>query len=260
MSNLKKLLSSPRVLIVFEAAARLSSFTAAAKELNMQQPSVSAAIKQLELSLGVILFTREHRHVALTSTGQRLYIDVSKSLNDIYNSLESVRKLGSNDYVTISSSSAFSFYWLMPRMSVFRTNYPNIDLRMQNSDREPELINENISLGIRLGNGYWPGYHTVKIADEVIYPVASAQVMQRLANSDSIVDLKNERLIHLEEPIRKRPTWSQWFRHKDIDFSDTTGGLRLNDYVLVLQAALSGEGFAFGWHHIVKDLLAKNCA
>jgi len=64
-----------------------------------------------------------------------------------------------------------------------------------------------------------------------------------------------ERLIHLEEPIRERPTWDQWFAHHGIMGRDITAGLRLNDYALVLQAAISGEGFAFGWQHIVSNLI-----
>ena len=72
MRNTLKLISSPRNLFIFEAAARLGSFTLASDELGMQQPSVSAAIKQLEGSLGVRLFDRGHRRISLTNAGLRL--------------------------------------------------------------------------------------------------------------------------------------------------------------------------------------------
>ena len=257
MRNFWKQIHSPRNLIVFDAAARLGSFTRAAEELNMQQPSVSAAIKQLEEALGVKLFIRGHRSVDLTTAGMRLFTDVSKSLNDIDASVQAVRQMGRNEHITLNSSSGFSYYWMMPRLSDLHEKHPDIDLRLQISDHEPDLDKENISLGIRLGDGNWPDVRMARIADEVIFPVASPKVMAAAKNLRSIPNLMHERLIHLEEPIRERPTWSQWFSHQGIVGRDITAGLRLNDYALVLQAAISGEGFAFGWEHIVRDLIAS---
>ena len=67
MQKLWTQLSSPRHLVVFEAAARTGSFTLAAQELNVQQPSVSASIKQLEASLGVQLFSARPLTRSITS-------------------------------------------------------------------------------------------------------------------------------------------------------------------------------------------------
>ena len=258
MASIWTQINSPRNLVIFTAAARHGSFTRAAAELNMQQPSVSAAIKQLEEALGVSLFVRSHRRVELTSAGNRLFSDVSRSLDDIESSIESVRQMGREDHVTLNSSSAFSHYWMVPRLQKLHDTYPDIDLRLQTSDREPNLDMENISLGIRLGNGKWRGCHSAKIADEVIFPVASPQVMDSARNLRSIPTLMSERLIHLEEPIRERPTWADWFAHHGIHDRKIVAGLRLNDYALVLQAAMSGEGFAFGWEHVVRNLMERN--
>ncbi len=258
MASIWTQINSPRNLVIFTAAARHGSFTRAAAELNMQQPSVSAAIKQLEEALGVSLFVRSHRRVELTSAGNRLFSDVSRSLDDIESSIESVRQMGREDHVTLNSSSAFSHYWMVPRLQKLHDTYPDIDLRLQTSDREPNLDMENISLGIRLGNGKWRGCHSAKIADEVIFPVASPQVMDSARNLRSIPTLMSERLIHLEEPIRERPTWADWFAHHGIHDRKIVAGLRLNDYALVLQAAMSGAGFAFGWEHVVRNLMERN--
>jgi DNA-binding transcriptional LysR family regulator len=146
---------------------------------------------------------------------------------------------------------------MMPRLAKLREIHPDIDLRMQNSDRDPELDVENLSLGIRIGNGQWRGYHSARLADEIIYPVASPQVMGAASNLRSVPNLMHERLIHLEEPIRTRPIWSQWFAHHGIVQMGNNSGLRLNDYALVLQAAVSGEGFAFGWDHVVRNLIER---
>ena len=261
MQNIWTKLQSPRGLIIFEAAARLGSFTKAAEELSLQQPSVSAAIKQLELMLNTQLFYRKHKKITLTSTGERLYTGIARALSDLETTLTSVQQINESSFVTLSSSSAFSFYWMMPKLPQLRARHPSLDVRLQNSDREPDLDTENLSLAIRIGPIHaqaspWPDCHAALLAVEKIYPVANPKVMASARNLRSIPNLMHERLIHLEEPIRERPTWSQWFAHHDITDRHFKGGLRLNDYALVLQAAISGEGFAFGWDHIVRDLIS----
>jgi DNA-binding transcriptional LysR family regulator len=257
MRNTLKMIGSPRNLFVFEAAARLGSFTQAAEELSMRQPSVSAAIRQLEDSLNVRLFDREHRRISLTNAGSRFYADVSQALRSIEGAAEAVSAMGRSDYVTLNSSSAFSYYWMMPKLHLLRELHPQIDLRLQSSIHEPDLDVENISIAVRLGDGTWPDCHAVRIADEVIFPVANPLVMRSARNLRSIPNLMHERLIHLEEPVRIRPTWKQWFTHHGINGVDVSEGMRLNDYALVLQAAQTGEGFAFGWEHIVRDLIDR---
>ncbi|MBE1283330.1 MAG: LysR family transcriptional regulator [Rhodobacteraceae bacterium] len=256
MQELWKLVSSPRHLIVFEAAARHGSFTRAAAELNVQQPAVSAAIRQLEESLGVILFHRSHRKVELTKAGERFYADISRALEEILVSARAVYQRGQNDHVTLSVSTAFAYYWMVPRLEGLHEKHPDIDLRLQTSDREPDIDAEGISLAIRRGDGNWPGVHAVLIAPEVIYPIASPAVMQH-ANLSSVPDLLQQRLIHLEEPVRERPNWGQWLSHFGVQDPPPKGGLRLNDYALVLQAAMAGEGIAFGWKHVTRHLIEK---
>ncbi|EBA17290.1 transcriptional regulator [Roseobacter sp. SK209-2-6] len=257
MQELWKLVTSPRHLIVFEAAARLGSFTRAAEELNVQQPAVSASVKQLELSLGVQLFLRSHKKVVLTAAGQRLFADVARALEQLLVSARSVQQLARRDYVTLNASSAFNNYWMMPRLADLHAAHPGIDLRLQSSDREPDIDAENISLAVRRGDGNWPGCEAELIAQEAIYPVAAPRLVSGLSADFTLSDLPLQRLIHLEEPIRDRPTWQQWFGHFGLTGLPLEGGLRLNDYALVLQAAMAGEGFAFGWKHVTDPLVTQ---
>lgn len=257
MQNLWSHLSSPRHLVVFEAAARTGSFTMAAQELNVQQPSVSASIKQLETSLGVQLFQRSHRKITLTNAGGRLFADVTRAFNQLAQSADSIRQFASHDHVTLSASSAFNNYWLLPLIASFQRSNPDIDLRLQSSDREPDLNVETISLAVRLGTGHWPDCESRLIAPEVIYPIAAPRVMAAAVNLRNVPGLLHQRLIHLEEPIRERPSWQHWFNAFGIAELPPRSGLRLNDYALVLQATMAGEGFAFGWHHLVGPLVQQ---
>ena len=257
MQELWKLLTSPRHLIVFEAAARLGSFTRAAQELNVQQPAVSAAIKQMETSLGVLLFHRSHRKVELTKAGERLFADVSIGLDHILSSARGIFQRSQNDHVTLSVSTAFAYYWMVPKLEELHIRHPEVDLRLQTSDREPDIDAEGISLAIRRGDGNWPGVHSALIAPEIIYPIASPQVMHASVNLKTVANLLHERLIHLEEPVRERPSWTQWFAYHGVKEREPKAGLRLNDYALVLQAAMAGEGIAFGWKHVTSRLIEK---
>ncbi len=257
MRNTLKLIGSPRNLFIFEAAARLGSFTLAANELSMQQPSVSAAIKQLEESLNIRLFDRGHRRITLTNAGLRYYTDISQALSGIESATETAHNMSRSEHVTLNSSSAFSYYWMMPKHAALREKHPDIDLRVQISIHEPDLDVENISIAVRLGHGDWPDCHACKLYDEIIFPVANPAVMQAAYSLRSIPNLLHERLIHLEEPVRARPTWKQWFDHHEIRDVTLSEGMRLNDYALVLQAAQTGEGFAFGWEHIVRDMIDR---
>ncbi|MCH2096391.1 MAG: LysR substrate-binding domain-containing protein [Rhodobacteraceae bacterium] len=257
MQELWKQLGSPRHLVVFEAAARLGSFTKAATELNVQQPAVSASVKQLERTLGAALFHRSHRKIALTMAGDRLLADVTRAFEQLAHSAAAIRQLSRPDYVTLSASTAFNNYWMMPRLAGLQADYPQIDLRLQSSDREPDIDAENISLAVRRGTGDWQGCECALIAMEVIYPVAAPSVMTVAAELRDPSNLLTQRLIHLEEPVRERPAWSDWFANFGVVGVTPDGGLRLNDYALVLQAAMAGEGVAFGWKHVTDRLIRQ---
>jgi len=257
MQELWKLVASPRHLLVFEAAARCGSFTRAARELNVQQPAVSASIRQLEAALGTRLFARAHRSVILTQAGERLFTDVSAGFDRIFQSARALADRATQSHVTISTSTAFAHYWMVPRLARFHGAHPDVDLRLQTSDREPDIDAEGISFGIRRGMGNWPGCHSHLIAPEVIAPIASPRVMAAAVNLRSIANLASLPLIHLEEPVRDRPTWADFLAHWNLRFAEPASGLRLNDYALVLQATMAGEGFALGWRHTTENLTTQ---
>ena len=256
MKELRELTRSAHHLMVFEAAARNQSFTAAARELNVTQPAVSRSVRQLEAALGVSLFTRSHRSVALTEAGEILSQAVSAGFGRI---LEAAKRLRhrAQTHVTLLTSTSVASYWLLPRLSDFHVRHPDIDLRFQVSDRHLELADQSSSLGIRLGDGNWPGYDCELLAREEVCPVASPGLAATLEAVEEPGALAGERLIHLEEPFLPSLMWSDWFTEMKTRYHDDGSGLRLNHYVLVLQAAMAGEGIAIGWTHLVDYLIEQ---
>ena len=257
MHRFYKYVHSPAALLAFEAAARLTSFTKAAEELNVTQPAISQAIKKIEQALGVALFERRNRGVQLTGVGERFYTDISFGLMHILRSAEGIAIKRSSQHVTLSCSTAFAHYWMVPRLSDFKRQFQDIEIRVQTTDRDVEFNEDNVSLAVRRGTGEFPGYHAIQLAEEQLYPVASPEYLARNGHPENASELTKHDLIHLEEPYRLRPGWADWFQAQNVAYHDTGGGLRLNDYALVIQAALAGEGIATGWHHIVERLLKQ---
>ncbi len=257
MRELHDLVHSPHHLLVFEAAARHSSFTRAAQELNVSQPAVSLAIRQLETTLGARLFARGHRSVSLTEAGEILYHDVSSGFARILETARALRRQGHQSHVTLSVSTAFATYWMVPRLAKFHLLHNDIDLRLQTTDKDLDLAQEGVSLGVRRGYGDWRGYASALIAEEELIPVASPRFAEAHPEISSLEALATHRLIHLDEPYRPRPTWKDWFAAMNVAYHDRGEGLRLNDYALVIQTAMAGEGIAMGWRHVTRTLLEQ---
>lgn len=258
MQNLRALLPSAGSLIVFEAAGRHLSFTRAAGELAMTQAAVSYAVRTLETQMGVALFSRGHRSVVLTEAGERFHADVTLGLSHIRKSAEDLKSRAREAHVTLAASTAFASMWMLPRLYKLREDLPEVDLRIQTSERDLDLENEPIQLAVRGGNPQrWPQYDAALLARELIYPVASPAYVQRFGMPGSVAHLTQHRLIHLEEPFRKATDWAAWFSSAGINAATANRGLSINDYVLVIQAVMEGQGIALGWDHLVQRMVAS---
>jgi DNA-binding transcriptional LysR family regulator len=258
MEPLRRLLPSINSLVVFEVAGRLSSFSGAARELGMTQAAVSYAIHRLENQLGTALFLREHRRVRLSEAGQRFHADVTIGLSHIQRSAQGLRAVATGGHVTLSCSTAFAAFWMVPRMARFREDLPQVDLRIQTADRDLDLVGEGIPLGIRGGNPQdWPQYHAEALAPEEIYPVCAAAWQPPAGRPGTVRALLDHPLIHLEEPFRQATTWAEWFAPAGVGAREVPKGLQINDYVLVVQSVLEGQGIALGWRHLIEGLVQK---
>ncbi|TXI00578.1 MAG: LysR family transcriptional regulator [Rhizobium sp.] len=258
METFRRLLPSASALIIFEAAGRHQNFSRAAEELGMTQAAVSFAVRKLEDQLGVPLFHREHRTVELTDMGERFHADVTVGLSRIQKSAEDIRTKGRESNVTLAASTAFGSMWMLPRLARLRADLPEIDLRIQTSVRDLDLDEEPIPLGVRGGDPEnWPRYHSTMLAAEIIFPVASPGFIEKRGSPGRPEDLLSLPLIHLEEPVRAACDWSEWFASAGVRYSAQPRRLAINDYVLVIQAVLAGEGVALGWQHLIERQLAS---
>jgi LysR family glycine cleavage system transcriptional activator len=246
---------SERWIRVFDVVATAGSFTAAARRLHLGQPAVSHTIAQLERALGAALFDRTPTGTRLTAAGSELRDHVRPALAALDAGVRAVRRTARGaGVVALSVSTSFATWWLLPRLADFKRRHPDVDLRCITNDTDAGVGVDDADLWIPLGPDPWPGLVRHVLTDERIVAVAAPTVADHLPARDDPSALCAADLIHLEERYRPRFDWTQWFRHHGLD-PPVLHGARSNDYAVVVQAALDGQGVALGWEHLVAPLV-----
>jgi len=243
----------------FEAAARHLSFTKAAEELFVTQSAVSRQIQALEQRLGVALFLRRNRGLALTEAGEQMWRAVDSALRTLHQAVEQVSPGATPKMVTVTSSMAFSSLWLIPRLSGFRRLHPDVDVRIAANNQVLDLDRERIDLAIRYCPSRAAPAGSVRLFGEEILPVCSPALLKdRSRPLKSPQDLRHHVLLHFDEPHRPTPwlTWNVWLETAGVAELKPADSLRFNHYDQTIGAALGGQGVALGRRPLVKKLMA----
>src|ERR1044071_2700244 len=124
-------------LRAFEAAARHLSFTQAASELNVTQTAISHQIKRLEEELGVRLFIRQNRSLALTAEAQDYLPGIRAAFNDLRLATDRLLRKDDDHVLTVSTLASLAAKWLLPRLTAFQEAHLGIDVRITTSTRKP---------------------------------------------------------------------------------------------------------------------------
>ncbi|GJD53076.1 Glycine cleavage system transcriptional activator [Methylobacterium crusticola] len=256
MTHFARLIPSARGLLVFEAAARRNSFTAAAQEFNISQPSVSRNIARLEDEIGVALFDRKPRGLELTAEGHELVQAVREGFERIADTLAQLRsrRHPPRTVVTLSLSSSFVAHWLLPRLAAFNAAFPAVELRF---DLIPGLLRgipDNVDLATRImpDDGQ---YHRWDLAPEIIVPVCSPSYLRARGALDQDGDWGGHVFLHLtEHPMR---LWGKGPGSAADRRARPGVWHAFSDYAVILQAALNGEGIALGWVSVVSTALVS---
>lgn len=228
-------------LRVFEAAARLGSFKAAAQELAVTPTAVSHQIRALEAQTGLALFERHVRRVSLTEAGVQLYPVLRDGFDAFEATLARLTHARTRMQVTISATNAFTVKWLVPRMADFRSRHPGIDLQLQASDEVVDLRSAAVDIAIRYGRGPYPGLVARPLFTDRFAPVANPRL-----GVESADDLARVPLIRFDwkRPQAENPTWERWFRIARRREPRQASELRFSDEGHAIQAAVAGHGVA----------------
>jgi DNA-binding transcriptional LysR family regulator len=226
-------------LVAFEAAARHSSFTAAAAELNVTQAAISRQIRLLEENLGARLFYRLHRSVALTPEGRDFQHTVSKALTHVENAARDLRGGPGAAGLAVAADRSVAGLWLLPRLQGFRRAHPEVALRLVSSDVEADCLAEGIDLAIIHGPGDWPGYEAELLLDEEVFPVCSPAYLESTGPVAGPADLPGRVLIDLDDDHWDWVNWRVWLTETGVELPGDQQRLTINSYPLIVDDHLA---------------------
>lgn len=223
-------------LRAFEASARLCNFTRAGQELNVTQTAISHQVKALEDQLGVTLFTRLPRGLALTDEGHALLPVLTDAFDRISGAVTRLQEGRFQEVVTLGVVGTFAIGWLLPRLSDFRDRHPSIDLRLKTNNNVADIVAEGLDYFIRFGDGAWHGTDALPLLEAPLSPVCAPALADRLKQP---ADLHGVPLLR----SFRRDEWERWFRAAGVAPPTPRGGM-FDSSTLLLEAAAAGEGVA----------------
>ncbi len=243
----------------FEAAARLLSFTKAAEELHLTQSAVSRQIQDLEQQLGVPLFQRRHRALALTDAGQQLFSAAAQVLATMRAVTDRVRaNSGGRRVLSVTTMASFASLWLVPRLAGFARDHPGVDVRIATEPRMQDLEREGLDVAIRYCTEELAGPDAVLLFGERVFPVCSPKLAadpNRPLRTPA--DLRNHVLLQYDDPEGYAPwlNWKSWLELFGLADLRPAGSILLSGYEHIIPAAIAGQGVALGRSPLVRELI-----
>jgi LysR family transcriptional regulator, glycine cleavage system transcriptional activator len=234
-------------LRAFEAAARHLSLTKAAQELRVTAGALSHQIRGLEELLGLKLFERRVRSIALTPAGKQLFPGLQAGFIHIRDAVAALRDASDARVLVISTPPGFTSKWLAPRLYRFSGAYPEIDARVSSSIGNANFTTDGVDVAVRnLRIDATPDPELVveKLIELSLMPVCSPKLIETYGPFTLPSALKGVPLIH-DDTLSNRadvPTWADWFRVAGVEGVDVSRGLRFNSADHALDATVEGAG------------------
>jgi LysR family transcriptional regulator, glycine cleavage system transcriptional activator len=249
------------LLLAFEAAARHLSFTRAAAERFVTQSAISRQIRALEDALGVPLFQRQHRALALTAEGQRLFAACSSVIAQLRDVVAEIRAPARREVLSLTTTPGLASLWLIPRLPGFTKAHPGVDVRLDASFERRALAAEGFDIAIRYGR---PGSSEgVPLFAEVTQPVCAPSLLAAGPPLATPADLAGHTLLQIDMsrdmahnggmPLE----WAPWLQAVGLPDLVPASRLTFTGYGEVITAALAGQGVALGRRPLIDTLIAS---
>ncbi|MDA9466767.1 MULTISPECIES: transcriptional regulator GcvA [Bradyrhizobium] len=243
-------------LRAFEAAARHLSFTLAASELNVTQTAISHQIRRLEEELGIRLFIRQNRALALTPEARDYLPGVRAAFNDLRLATDRLLRKEDDKVLTVSTLASLAAKWLLPRLTDFQEQHPGIDVRITTSTGLVDFQRDNVDAAIRYGRGQWPGVRADWLMADELFPVCSPSLLRGDKPLRRPEDLRNHPLLHTSNA--NSDDWRLWLTAAGLPADIARQpGITFDMIFMTIQAAIDGIGVAMGRTSYVQDDIAK---
>ncbi|TQF28431.1 transcriptional regulator GcvA [Bradyrhizobium sp. UNPA324] len=243
-------------LRAFEAAARHLSFTLAAAELNVTQTAISHQIRRLEEELGIRLFIRQNRALALTPEARDYLPGVRAAFNDLRLATDRLLRKDDDKVLTVSTLASLAAKWLLPRLTDFQEQHPGFDVRITTSTSLVDFQRDNVDAAIRYGRGQWPGLRADWLMADELFPVCSPSLLRGDKSLRRPEDLRNHALLHTSNT--NSDDWRLWLTAAGLPADIARHpGITFDMIFMTIQAAIDGIGVAMGRTSYVRDDIAK---
>jgi DNA-binding transcriptional LysR family regulator len=227
----------------FVCAARHLSFTLAADELCLSQSAISRQVQTLESALGVKLFVRGTRSLALTEAGVELAARAEVWLAE-YGRLAARLRTPLRPTVNITASVGISALWLVPQLRDFQSAHPEVDVRIATTNRVVDLAHEDIDLALRYCADRDAPPGSWRLFGDTLIPVAHPSIGAGLVLDAST--LPDQVLLDYDGANYPWLSWSAWLAAEGLESVEPRSRLRFSHYDQVIHAAVSGQGIAIG--------------
>ncbi len=222
----------------------------------MTPAAVGQLVRSLEEWLDTPLFHRTNTGKARlipTEAAEHALPDIRNGFDKLMLGLERLQQGSVNQTLTVAMSPSFAEKWLLLRLESFQTLDTNTTVRLDTNLSLVDFAAQHIDIGIRYGQGQWPGLVAEKLMGEEVYPVCSAQFLeQRTLHQPE--DLLCVPLIH-DGSLGTHagfPTWSDWLNKARVNGGNKAQHLQINNSAAVLQSAVDGHGVALARSVMVK--------
>jgi LysR family glycine cleavage system transcriptional activator len=233
-------------LRAFEAAARLGSFSAAARVMNVTHPAVAQQVRALERHIGLRLVAEAGRSLRLTDEGRRLAAALNTGFSGISAALDEARRTDRRRGLRITLTPGFAQHVVLPALAGFWTAHPDIPVSLVPETRLADLPREDFDLAIRSGKGPWPGCEAQLLCRTRMVVVGTPAL---LATSDDPADLPW--ILNADDRVEEA-----WLAQRGL-VPDNLKTVYIENAMLATAAALRGMGLLFSTEIILRDALAS---
>jgi LysR family glycine cleavage system transcriptional activator len=220
--------------------ARLGSVSAAAVDLGLTHGAVSRRLAGVETWLGHPLFERHGRGMRPTPDGQRFLGRIEEAFRLIAVASEPLRQRRGPEVVRVSLVPAFAEFLLLPHLTALEAGTPPLRIELTAEHRLADIESGAMDVALRYGRGQWPNVAVHPLAPELLVPVASPTLADRLGWEPSVDQILVEPLLHDSDASG----WRAWLGASALRVGARPQDRRFEDYTLVLAAAEAGLGIA----------------
>ncbi|MES2613203.1 MAG: LysR substrate-binding domain-containing protein [Pseudomonadota bacterium] len=250
MSSLRRLSPPLHLLRAFSTVTRFGGVSRAAEALHLTQSAVSKQVKELEGWVGVPLFERSRKRLALTPAGERYEKAVRAVLAQLEAAtLELITSDDGGGALHLSSLPTFAAKWLIPRLPQFQQQHPQVTLHFVPYVHSYNFERPELDCAILFGDGHWPGAHAHYLTGQDV-----ALIAPRTRVADWAIDSPRDVARHtLLRHVTVPEAWLRWSETHAVQGLNPLAGPQFDQFQSMIRAVMAGMGLALVPRCLVQD-------